>query len=61
MEQYRCTECQKKLNLSDVSGVRLDGWTWWSLRNYFYQVGLFSHLLLAVFYLVTLINWLLAL
>lgn len=46
MEQYMCNICQKGLRLSDVAGVNLNNWRWFSWKNYFYQAGISAHFLL---------------
>lgn len=58
MYQYKCTECQKKLNLSDVSGVKLDGWTWWSWRNFCFQFGQFWIIMAMISGILSFFKWL---
>lgn len=41
-----CNICQKGLRLSDVAGVNLNNWRWFSWKNYFYQAGISAHFLL---------------
>lgn len=54
---YKCADCQRKLKMSDVTGVRLDGWRWFSWRNYFYQGGILLNIIMLLMVLVSILSY----
>lgn len=56
MKRVLCSDCQKKINLADVSGVDLYGWRWFTLRNYFYQTGILVHILIPIIFILKYLN-----